>query len=327
MILVERQDFQVIRLLKKGPCSFWRIAAGVDGTLLSLFKTLESMQKSGSIIYTGMKFALGEESCRAADEFIREGFEKEFSVFRKIAENRPPALIGFFQAPLTDTDLFKRLSFIYDRGDLAGKELFILGDDDLFSIALALTGLPKRIVVAEVDGRISKIISEISKEQGLNIEVISYDCAHPLPENLQKQFDVFICDPVETRKGFPVFISRGISSLRNPGSMYFGLTELECPAENWYAFQRMILDSSMVITDIKRHFSYYSEDEEAEETAEHDNLKLVKTSSFRLGLPDQDWYNSSFIRCQTIAEPKPKLTGDVDIDITFYDDEHVLTKL
>ncbi|MBW2964141.1 bis-aminopropyl spermidine synthase family protein [Candidatus Woesearchaeota archaeon] len=320
---MERQEFQVIRMLKKGPSSFWRIAAEIDGTLLSLFSTLESLQKSGTIYYEDQKFSLSEN---ADASFMKDNFDKEFAEFRKLAEARPPALLDFFQAPLTDNDVFKRLSFIYDLGDLAGKEFFILGDDDLFSIALALTGMPKRIVVAEVDARISEMIERISKEQGLDIEVITYDCARPLPADLQKSFDVFICDPVETLKGFTVFISRGISSLRHPGSMYFGLTELECPAQNWHAFQRMILDSGMVITDIKRRFSYYSEDEEAEDTAEHDSLKLVKKAPFTLSRPDQDWYNSSYIRCQTIAEPKPELTGNIEIDDSFYDDEFVLTK-
>ncbi len=320
--MMERQIFQVISALSAGPRTFWEIVKVVDGTIKDLFSVLKTMLDDGTVKFDEGLLSLEDG---VDTSMIRTDFSDELVKFRVISKRRPYSVLEFFQEPIKDDDLFKRLKFIYERGDLVGKDIFILGDDDLFSIALALTGLSKRIVVVEIDKRLTSLIKEVSEELSLNIEVFDYNCADPLPESLKDSFDVFICDPVETVKGFSAFMSRGIAALRHPGSVYFGLTEIECPPKSWHMIQGDINKMGLIMTDILRRFSFYSYSSAQDEHEIFDSLPLKRLAPFPLKCPSEDWYYSSFIRLQTVHQPKPLMTGKIEFDDSFYKDEHVMT--
>jgi len=59
--------------------------------------------------------------------------------FAQIAQRRPSAAPEFEQGFLTADSVMRRVSWIARCGDLTAKEVVLLGDDDLLSIALALT--------------------------------------------------------------------------------------------------------------------------------------------------------------------------------------------
>ena len=320
---MDNQEFQVIKALLSGDKNFWEILINVDGTIRNLFEKLEKLQKEDIIEYDGENFSVKEKE--KYNYLLKDDFENE--IFMQIAKERPKSLIKYFQAPLNDKSIFSRLEFIYERGDLAGKEFFVMGDDDLFSILLALTGLAKRIVVVEIDKRITSLIRQVSGKHKLNIEVIDYNCSDELPEELTHKFDVLITDPVETEKGFTAFLSRGIEAIRHPGSAYFGLTEIECSAKMWHNFQKDINNMNLIITDCLRKHSFYKNDEKSEETQKHDELKLSKEAPFSIPSPDREWYNSTFIRLQTVGKPKPIVKGKIKFDDSFYTNDDVMTVL
>ena len=54
-------------------------------------------------------------------------------------------------------------SFVYERGNLIGKRILVIGDDDLFSLAAALTGLPSWVVVLEKDPRLVAFINHVAR--------------------------------------------------------------------------------------------------------------------------------------------------------------------
>ncbi len=319
---MENQKFQVMRALAEGSKDFWDILLDCDGTIRDLFINLRELESGGTISFSEGRFHLEDGSMRDA---LSHDFTVDFRRFCEVSAERPKSVQEFFQGPLTDRDIFKRLKFIYDRGDIAGKEIFIIGDDDLFSVAIALTRLAKRIVVVEIDQRIVDLLEDLRARLGLDIEVVKLNCAHPLPEEYKGSFDVFICDPVETIPGFRTFISRGVSALRHPGTAYFSLTELECPPGTWHVLQKDMNSMNLVITDIMRKFSFYSESAPQQDHENFSELRISKMSPYPLEETKKDWYNSSFFRVQTVARPAPIITGDVEFNRDFYRDDFIMT--
>ncbi|HID06350.1 MAG TPA: putative methyltransferase, partial [Armatimonadetes bacterium] len=120
------------------------------------------------------------------------------SAFREIARNRPEAIQDFDQGYVTEETTLARVAFLWWRGDLDGKEIIVLGDDDLVSIACALTGKPKRVVALDIDDRLISFIDAVSNERELtNLTTLQHDLREPLPDELVGKFDVFFTDPTE----------------------------------------------------------------------------------------------------------------------------------
>ena len=317
---IKRQQFQVIRALHKGPKTVWELIKEIDGTIKTLYANLKELQERDIIAYDNFTFSLKDKEKYAS--ICRESFEQEFKQYAQICKDRPSSKMEYFQAEMREEDVFKRMQTMYDRGDVAEKEIFILGDDDLLSIALALTKLPKRIVVLEIDKRITDFIQKVSDSMQLGITVINGSATKPLPQELQGTFDVFVTDPVETPKGFTAFISRCVQALKHPGSGYFGLTDLECSPQSWHSIQKDLNSMKLIITDVIRKFSFYPEDLDSEEVQHYEELRLFKEAPFPLKHPNTDWYNSNFIRVQTVDTP---VVPEVEFDDAIYQGADVMT--
>ena len=82
---------------------------------------------------------------------------------------------------MTQEDIFARVAFMYERGDIEGQEILLLGDDDLFSLALLATGFPRSVTVLEVDSRLVDFIEKRGKENNFNLEVYHYNAVDPYP--------------------------------------------------------------------------------------------------------------------------------------------------
>jgi len=57
-------------------------------------------------------------------------------------------------------DTIRRVTLIHRFGDLENKDILIVGDDDLTSLALGITGLPRKVKVLEVDKRLVEYINK-----------------------------------------------------------------------------------------------------------------------------------------------------------------------
>jgi hypothetical protein len=263
--------------------------------------------------------------CQGQGYIIPENFEKVAKAFYDIAEDRPLPIEEYDQGYMRPEDVLKRVALLYERGDLASRDILVIGDDDLFSIAASLTRLPSKVVVLEVDKRLVKFINKNAKENNLCVEARSYDVREPIDKEFEQSFDVFLCDPVETLEGIKLFLSRGVSSLRGIGSAgYFGLTTLEASLKKWYEIQRMLLDMGFVITDIKRKYSEYPwEDNNFKRYQE--KLPIMRYLKSEC---NYSWYKSAFYRIECIKEPKPLVTGEQKIGDKFYlDDESWATPM
>ena len=214
--------------------------------------------------------------------------------------------------------MIKRVEFIYERGDLVNSKMFIVGDDDLLSIAASLTGFPEKVVVVDIDDRLIDFINETAKDYKLPIEAIVYDVQKVFPEELKGKFDVFVTDPVETIPGLKLFLSRGVSTLKGVGCAgYFGITTLEASRRKWYEIQKIIHEMGFIITDLRRRFNVYPQDDKNFFRFQ-DKLPIVKKIGAKI---DYNWYKSTLYRIEAVKQPKPIVEGEMTIDEKVYKDD------
>ncbi len=242
-----------------------------------------------------------------------EPFRSLTQEFARVAKDRPEAAQEFDQGYVTEETTVARIALAFARGDLAGKEIIVLGDDDLVSLAAALTRLPKRVVALDVDARIVEFLSRTAKAENLALEAHLHDLRDPLPSELVRRFDTFFCDPTESFRGYLAFAHRGISALRGPGGAgYLGLTRLEASLAKWQRIQKALLEAGAVITDLFPNFHEYV------------NWPYIETMRAWAFLPVkrvpgkfEPWYRSALIRVELVEEPRVenvRYAGDIFTD-------------
>jgi len=331
---VDRTEKQILQTLLGGEISVYRLIDSQDASLNEFLEVVSGLRNDGLIylrdgragltergkeVSRGLRYVEGLtcNCCEGTGYVIPEFFKQILEKYGKIAKNRPEAVEKYDQGFIGQEGVLRRVEFVYERGDLNGR-IFVVGDDDLFSIAASLTGMPEKVFVVDIDDRLIDFINKVADEHSLNVEAMVYDVQSAFPKELKKKFDVFVTDPVETIPGLRLFLSRGVSTLRDVGcSAYFGLTTLEASRRKWYEIQRMIHDMGFVITDIRRKFSVYPEEEKNFFRFQH-KLPIVKSLGARI---DYNWYKSSFFRIEAVKEPKPLVEGEMIIDEQVYKDE------
>lgn len=240
--------------------------------------------------------------------------------FKELVKDRPQPKHEFDQAYVTPETTIARISLMHTRGDLENKEIFVLGDDDLTSIALMLSGLPKRIAVLDIDERLTSFIEKTADEIGFNnIDIFTFDLRKPLPEYALRKFDTFITDPPETVHAIRAFIGRGIATLKGPGCAgYFGITRRESSLNKWREIQKILLNEfNVVITDIIRNFNEYVNWGYEEETKAW-QLTPIKSK------PTYNWYKSYMFRIQTL-EGSIGFEDEITVREELYNDEESST--
>ena len=322
---------QILRALKSGPKTFWELINEQDAYIAGFYHTLQSLMDEGTVGYENHRFFLKEDpgvrekietlcsTCGLGVE-IKGFFQEVYEKFLYVTEDRPLPLEDYDQGFIRPIDTIRRMAFIYQRGDLEGAEVFILGDDDLLSVAMGLTGMAQRITVVEIDPRLTYFIEHFCKKWGIgNITVKQYNVLEELPQEALGQYDVFVTDPVETHRGFKLFVGRCISALKGPeASGYIGLTHREASLKKWAEFQRFFLDSGLVVTDILRNMTTYPEEENK---FEHFYETYEIMGRMDLPIPEVDWYKSSFLRVEAIEPLKVQVPQVKDFQELYFDEE------
>jgi len=331
-----RTEVQLLQRLSRGAASVWELVDAQDASLSEFYATLEALKKRGLVEVNKGRVSLTRAGCEHASRLrarfydfrcaacdargyvIPGELEEVARSFYEIAKHRPLPREEYDQGYISPEDVLKRVAFMYERGDLAASEILVIGDDDLLSVAAALTRLPSRVVALEIDERLVRFINRAAEEHGLSLEARGYDVRDPLSEELAGSFDVFVTDPVEALEGIKLFLSRGAASLRGEGSAgYFGLTTLEASLKKWYEIQRMLFEMGFVVTDIRRRFSVYP-CEETNFFRYQEKLPIVK----KLRTPcDHDWFKSALYRVEAVREPEPLIEGRAELGEEFYHDE------
>ncbi|AEC52287.1 hypothetical protein PNA2_1371 [Pyrococcus sp. NA2] len=248
-----------------------------------------------------------------------QAFADLLEQFREIVKGRPEPVHEFDQGYVTPETTVARVILMHTRGDIENKEIFVLGDDDLTSVALMLSGLPKRIAVLDIDERLIKFIEKVADEIGYSdIEIFTFDLRKPLPEYALHKFDTFITDPPETIKAIRAFVGRGIATLKGPRCAgYFGITRRESSLNKWREIQRLLINEfNVVITDIIRNFNEYVNWGYVQETRAWRLIPIKK-------LPEYNWYKSYMFRIETLDGSRGYEEEITDEDI--YNDEEAST--
>jgi predicted methyltransferase len=332
-----RHQLRLLRQLLGGPKSPYHLIPFQDGTLPEFYEAYQQIKNNKwatenethdllTITDEGKKLTLSLtnesfsfvkcEDCGGRGYRLGPRNKTLLDKYSTILKDRPKPAIEYDQTPITDIDMLIRAGFMDERGDVAGKNVLLIGDADMLSIALGLSGLPNKVVVLDVDDRVIAFVNKIGKEHNLKIEGHKFDVRLPFPKEFRNDFDVFISDPVETVEGIKLFLSHGTAGLRGEGSVcYFGLTTLEAGTKKWFKIQEIMLKMSFVLTDVRRNFNeYYNTD-----------FNDCWPIGVKLGDNKDNflWYWTAFLRCEAVAKPVPLVSIDEgrELGVEIYRDD------
>lgn len=302
---------QVRRKLTR-PLSFWELLAATNAPIEDLTKALHQLLEQSLVQRRQSEFA------RREPELTPPDFLALAQTMQSIARQRPQPDATYDQGPIGPELTVKRIRTFFDCGDLEAADLLVLGDDDLVGIAAAMTGLPNRVTVLEIDPRLVEFIAKISSDYDLNLEVRLYDAQRELPPDLESRFTLAVMDPVETKAGFKLFLSRCAQALVGPGAtIYLGLTSVESSPQRWHHLQNAILQAGLAITMIIPQFHRYtlpSASFVAQEYPEAADLVGPPPP------PDLLWYTSSLVRLEAVSDLQPPYLGPVTLGQLLYRD-------
>lgn len=195
-------------------------------------------------------------------------------IMEKIYKKRFTPTFVFDQRPVNYKTSVRRAGYMILRGDIRNKRIAVLGDDDLTSIAIGLTRLPKEIVVFDIDKRVIDYINKLSTQYNIkNIKTECCDLTKGIPKKYLNHFDLFTTDPTPTDKPFTVFINTGIKLLKNkPGMVGYASIYPSCKLKN-ISIQKIITSMELMITDLVPYWTQY---EYIKHTYNKNDLKLEK---------------------------------------------------
>ncbi len=307
----------------------WRVAGHARVDFPHFIKTLKTLVRKGLISVTGTEVLLTTRGMKLVGnlrllpaEEITGRVEAASKKFAQVSRTRPRTATPYDQGYMTMNSVFRRVSLVARMGDAHGKRIAVLGDDDLLSIAIALTTEPEHVTVLEIDERLVAFINGAAADLGLPITADKWDLRDPIPARYKGRFDTLVTDPAETMPGLKMFLSRGLYTLRagEGRAGYFGLTTIEASYKKWSEFQLWLLKTyPLAITHVLPGYAYYdSWAGLARQTAGY-GLEPFRT------MPHATWFNSALVRLETLAGFSPKQTGKTRGPV-FEDDESCGTK-
>ncbi len=247
-------------------------------------------------------------TCRGKGVVIDGQLKKAYETFVEIQKDRPSAAHEFDQGYITPENTFFRVALADDRGDLREKDVIVLGDDDLMSVALALSGFPRKVTILEIDERLVSFIKEVSEKYNLNIDARVHDLREPLPDDVVNSYDTFFTDPPETVEAIKAFVGRGVATLKSERKAgYFGITRRESSLDKWRKIQVVLNEMGLVITDIIHNFNDYVNWDYFEQMRGWELTPVKKA-------PSQIWYRSAQYRVETVRGFKgfnEPIVGDI----------------
>jgi len=215
--------------------------------------------------------------------------------FKEIVQKRPIENRMYEQRPVTlQTSLFRAL-YLLHRGDLIEKDIVLLGDDDLTSIAICLIGGFSSLTILEIDDKIVDYLEAIFVEFGFqNCKVQVYDANEEIPAELKQNIHTFLCDP--TKPLYELFLKRGLEMLKDDGAFYSFINPSHSQEYGEIAFQKKILQSGFMITDVIPFFNEYYRDTTSLPKEYLDFYPKNKDENELIG------FTESLIRCRSLKK-------------------------
>ncbi len=219
--------------------------------------------------------------------------------YMKAVLRRPKPVQEYDQGFVTYDSALARVAIMDQYGDIRGRRILLIGDDDLLSIAIGLLGRARKITVIEIDRRLTDYISKLSNEYGLEIEVLTRDISEPLPDNMLNEYDTFHTDPPEPLEAIRLFVGRGIAALtKSRGAGYVSLSLIDSSLYKWRDIQSILVSEfKVVITDVIRDFNVY------QNWGYLEKMKIWRLLPVKQKTPE-GWYRTSLIRIETLRESR-----------------------
>jgi len=180
-------------------------------------------------------------------------------VLKKYQKLRPKPNRDLDQFNATIETTVKRVKKLLKNGDLKGKKVAFLGDDDLVSVATALTYKCNKITVFEIDKRLNEFIAKISKENDLGIEIVEQDLLQPIDKKFLDEYEVIFTDPPYTVEGVNIFLNQAIRILKKDflGRIYLCYGNSDRAREREVEIQKLILSHNLLIKTKLSKFNKY----------------------------------------------------------------------
>lgn len=179
-----------------------------------------------------------------------ESYRKIIELLTTCTNLRPSPKREYDQFTATVETTAKRASLMNFFGDVRGKRILFLGDDDFTSVAVASLKRAENITVVDIDERVLKGITKASIKQNFGIKTLHYDVRKPLPKNLKSKFDVVFTDPPYTPNGIKLFVSRAIESLdskNQTGRIYVCYGNSDRAKERFLSIYSIFTESGLMI--------------------------------------------------------------------------------
>lgn len=312
VVQLARQPFNVVYAAMDGLSRKGWVEIGKDGSVVLTVLGREVVERQG----IAPRRVYGCPYCEGRGVSL-EKVRDLLARFQEVAVSRPEPVAQYDQGYVTPETTVSRVLLMADRGDLEGKRLLVLGDDDLVGLAAGLSGLPREVVVLEIDERLVDFINEAARRESLAVSARRYDFRDPLPPECVGGFHTFITDPPETLEALEVCLGRGLASLSGPGCAgYFGLTRAESSLSKWQKVQQILVTRyDAVITDVIEDFNHYVNWDYL--------LPSIKSElPFAQVQPRGHWYRSAMYRIQVLKGPMG--LGNDPADCELYVDEEAL---
>ena len=182
-----------------------------------------------------------------------------FSPVVEYLANRPPPEYKYDQSHSTPETVLKRALLMLKNGDVEGKRIVILGDDDGVSLPLSFLQCTKEIFVIDIDSRVLEFVDSFNHEKNLTnvLNTQLWDIQTSFPKKWRHRFDTFETDPPYTVAGFQLFVNQALTLL-NPteggkGYVSFGA---KSPHETWKC-QQYLLEAGFLIQEFFQDFNRY----------------------------------------------------------------------
>ncbi|MBY8989184.1 MAG: adenosylmethionine decarboxylase [Candidatus Lokiarchaeota archaeon] len=204
------------------------------------------------------------------DSILRE-LPDEFSYLNEIKsylENRPSPEFALDQSHADFPTVLKKTLYLLKKGDIEGRRLIFLGDDDFISLSVGLTKLANEITVVDIDDRILDFLSNSASKLSLkNFNVLHHDLRESIPKSIVNKYDVAVMDPPYTNEGLRLFLKRAKQVLKSNitiNDTNYLLVGKRCvlsfgnkPPNEMQKLQLSILDHGFIITEMIPDFNHY----------------------------------------------------------------------
>lgn len=239
-----RRELERRSILETGPKL--RLTETGAATLNALFGEQERLDQTCAV-------------CQGTGRFLPPEAMPVLEEFRAYCDQRPQADVTLDQSHATPETGISKALLLLERGLLA-RPIFLMGDDDLISIACYLVRkrfIPKAdklgvLAVADIDSRYLELIDKASQRE---IQVREYDVRNDFPDDWREKFAVALTDPAYTENGITAFSYRCCNALEESGTLLLSMPFPEAPSLS--AIQKNLLEMGFAVREILPGFNRY----------------------------------------------------------------------